>query len=74
MNGRHGIGARMRAHDPLRRVEDLELDGTGGIGREATDARGRFEIVGLEPGVFHVAACLPGFAPAFVARAFSAAT
>ncbi len=36
----------------------------GGFGREETDAKGRFEIVGLEPGLFHVAAYHPGFAPA----------
>ncbi len=37
----------------------------GSFGREETDAKGRFEIVGLEPGIFHVAAYHPGFAPAF---------
>jgi protocatechuate 3,4-dioxygenase beta subunit len=37
----------------------------GGFGREETDAKGRFEIVGLASGLFHVTAYHPGFAPAF---------
>jgi protocatechuate 3,4-dioxygenase beta subunit len=38
---------------------------TGRHGREETDALGRFEIVGLTPGIFYLAAHCPGFAPAF---------
>jgi protocatechuate 3,4-dioxygenase beta subunit len=37
----------------------------GGYGQETTGPGGRFEIVGLERGVFHVAAYHAGFAPAF---------
>jgi protocatechuate 3,4-dioxygenase beta subunit len=37
----------------------------GKHGREETDGLGRFEIVGLTPGLFYVAAHHPGFAPAF---------
>jgi protocatechuate 3,4-dioxygenase beta subunit len=37
----------------------------GKHGREETDDLGRYEIVGLTPGLFYVAAHHPGFAPAF---------
>ena len=37
----------------------------GGYGQETTGPGGRFEIVGLERGVFHVGAHHAGFAPAF---------
>jgi hypothetical protein len=43
----------------------LDAHSAGGFARKSTDAKNRFEIVNLEPGLFQVAASQPGFTPTF---------